>query len=82
MDEFENLIDNKEEIDESLSQELESQFSDSQDLTDEINTREDFVETENRFAILEKVNKEKKSALIKQSEKDAKQKNKDYKTKV
>ncbi len=34
----------------------------------------DFVETENRFAILEKVNKQNKFKLIKQSEKDAKEK--------
>lgn len=32
----------------------------------------DFAESENRFAILEKVNKENKTTLIKQSEKDAK----------
>ena len=31
----------------------------------------EFIETENRFAILEKVNKENKTSLIKQSEKDA-----------
>jgi len=36
----------------------------------------DFIETENRFAILEKVNKENKSTLLKRSEKDAKDKNK------
>ena len=41
----------------------------------------EFVETENRFAILSAVNKENKSKLIKQSESDAKQRNKDYKNK-
>ena len=39
----------------------------------------EFVESENRFAILEKVNKENKNKLIKQSEKDAKERNKQYK---
>ncbi|MBQ9795416.1 MAG: pyruvate:ferredoxin (flavodoxin) oxidoreductase [Clostridia bacterium] len=41
----------------------------------------DFIETENRFAILEKVNKENKAKLIKQSEKDAQGKMKTYKSK-
>ena len=41
----------------------------------------DFVETENRFAILEKVNCLNKKELIKQSELDAKEKNQTYKNK-
>ncbi len=41
----------------------------------------EFVETENRFAILSKVNNEKKSKLIEQSEIDAKEKNQAYKNK-
>ena len=40
-----------------------------------------YVETENRFAILEKVNKHNKAKLIKQSEKDAKEKNRAYQDK-
>ena len=39
----------------------------------------DFVESENRFAILTKVNKQNKNSLIKQSEQDAKQRNNTYK---
>ncbi len=42
---------------------------------------QEFVETENRFAILEKVNKENKNKLIKQSELDAKERNEEYKDK-
>jgi len=41
----------------------------------------DFVESENRFAILSKVNKENKNHLLKQSEKDAKERNIAYKNK-
>ena len=39
----------------------------------------DFVESENRFAILTKVNKQNKNSLIKQSEQDAKERNNTYK---
>jgi len=39
----------------------------------------DFVESENRFAILSKVNKQNKNALLKQSESDAKERNTAYK---
>ncbi|MBO5954967.1 MAG: pyruvate:ferredoxin (flavodoxin) oxidoreductase [Clostridia bacterium] len=42
---------------------------------------EEFVETENRFAILSKVNKENRKSLLKQSEIDATERQKDYKTK-
>ena len=42
------------------------------DSFDPIMKYKDFVETENRFAILEKVNKSNKNSLLKQSEKDAK----------
>ena len=42
---------------------------------------DEFVESENRFAILSKVNKENKSKLIKLSENDAKLRNKSYKDK-
>lgn len=42
---------------------------------------EDYVETENRFAILAKVNKKDKNKLIKQSEQDAKERNQTYKNK-
>ena len=42
---------------------------------------QDFVETENRFAILEKVNKDNKSKLISESEQDAKVKREEYKNK-
>ncbi len=41
----------------------------------------EFVETENRFAILSAVNKENKKSLLKQSEDDAKERNKTYKDK-
>lgn len=41
----------------------------------------EFVETENRFAILDKVNKENKTRLLRQSELDAKQRNVDYQNK-
>lgn len=41
----------------------------------------DFVQTENRFAILEKLNKKNKSKLLKQSEKDAIERRKTYKEK-
>ena len=39
----------------------------------------DYVESENRFAILNKVNKEKRNSLLKQSENDAKERNLAYK---
>ena len=39
----------------------------------------EYVETENRFAILEKVNKENKTSLLKQSEKDALERKETYK---
>ncbi|MBQ8615410.1 MAG: 4Fe-4S dicluster domain-containing protein, partial [Clostridia bacterium] len=42
---------------------------------------QEFVESENRFAILDKVNKENKKSLLKQSEIDAKEKNQTYKNK-
>ena len=41
----------------------------------------EFVETENRFAILSKVNKENKKSLLKQSEEDSKMKRETYKNK-
>jgi len=43
---------------------------------------QEFVQSENRFAILDKVNKENKKTLLKQSETDAKEKNKTYKNKT
>ena len=39
----------------------------------------EFVEAENRFAILDKVNKKNKTKLIKQSEQDAKDRQNNYK---
>ena len=51
------------------------------DSFDPILKYEDFVESENRFAILNKVNKGNKSKLIKQSEEDSKERNKAYKDK-
>ena len=39
----------------------------------------DYVETENRFSILEKVNKANKNKLLKQSEQDAINRRKSYK---
>ena len=42
---------------------------------------EEFVESENRFAILSKVNKENKKALLKLGEGDAKEKRQSYKNK-
>ena len=51
------------------------------DSFDPVMEYKDFVETENRFAILSKVNSENKTELIAQSENDAKERNKVYKNK-
>ena len=49
------------------------------DSFDPIMSYQDFALTENRFAILEKANKENKNQLLAQSEHDAKQRNTTYK---
>ena len=57
----------------------EKQESMQVDSFDAVMDYEDFVESENRFAILNKVNKQNKTKLIKQSEQDAKDRAISYK---